>query len=98
MATTDLKVMVKQALEKDAVFFDEAVTRLTDLRFYISRFNANYDDLIVEKIDEYSDRLIELRAGITGPEKKEKIGDGLKHPPKYDKTKPPVAENMAKTS
>ena len=66
MANNDLKTMVKQALEKDAVFFEEAVTRLEDLRFYVSRFGINCDDQLVQQVDAYMSELISLKNRIGG--------------------------------
>lgn len=102
MATTDLKVMVRQALEKGDGFFEEAVTRIEDLRFYISRFNVSYDDLMVERIDRYIHELEQLKSRIIG----EPIGkpsgvkpsEALKQSPKYDKAKPVPVSEAAKTS
>ena len=44
MASSDLKSMAKAALEKNKVFFDEAMEKLADLRFYASRFGGSCDD------------------------------------------------------
>lgn len=70
MANNDLKTMVKQALEKDAVFFEEAVTRMEDLRFYVSRFGGNCDDQLVQQVNEYIKELTNLKRRIVG------AGDG----------------------
>ena len=106
MATTDLKVMVKQSLEKGDAFFEEAVGRMEDLRFYISRFNASYDDLMVEKIDRYIRELEQLKARITGESTDSrttdkplgaKLSESLKQSPKYDKKGPALAVADAKS-
>ena len=101
MATTDLKVMVRQSLEKGDAFFEEAVGRIEDLRFYISRFNVSYDELMTERIDRYIHELEQLKARITGETTGKPPGtrssDALKQSPKYDKARPASASEPIKT-
>ena len=66
MATTDLKNMTKQTLEKNKIFFDEAVSKMEDLRFYASRFGGSCDDLLLKQIDLYIAELQRLRQNISG--------------------------------
>ena len=66
MATTDLKTIAKQTLEKNKVFFDEAVSKLEDLRFYASRFGGSCDELLLKQIDLYISELQQLRRSIAG--------------------------------
>ncbi len=66
MATTDLKTMTKQSLEKNKIFFDEAVSKIEDLRFYASRFGGNCDDLLLKQIDLYIAELQQLKKNISG--------------------------------
>ena len=66
MASTDLKAMAKQALEKNKFFFDEAVSKIEDLRFYASRFGGSCDDLLLKQIDLYIADLQRLRRSIAG--------------------------------
>lgn len=66
MASTDLKAMAKQALEKNRFFFDEAVSKIEDLRFYASRFGGSCDDLLLKQIDLYIADLQRLRRSIAG--------------------------------
>ena len=51
MAASDLKTMTKQSLEKNRIFFDEAISKIEDLRFYASRFGGSCDDLLLKQID-----------------------------------------------
>lgn len=67
MANADLKNMAKQTLEKDKIFFDEAVSKMEDLRFYASRFGGSCDDLLIKQIDLYISELQKLRRSISGP-------------------------------
>lgn len=101
MATTDLKVMARQALEKGDAFFDETVSRIEDLRFYISRFNVSYDELMVERIDRYIHELEQLKARIAGEPAGKPPGarssEALKQSPKYDKTRPNMALEPTKS-
>ena len=53
MAASDLKTMTKQSLEKNRIFFDEAISKIEDLRFYASRFGGSCDDLLLKQIDLY---------------------------------------------
>ena len=66
MASTDLKTMTKQTLEKNKIFFDEALTKIEDLRFYASRFGGSCDDLLLKQIDLYISELQQLRRSISG--------------------------------
>ena len=66
MAASDLKTMTKQSLEKNKVFFDEAISKIEDLRFYASRFGGSCDDLLIKQIDLYISELRQLKASITG--------------------------------
>lgn len=66
MATTDLKNMTKQTLEKNKIFFDEAVSKMEDLRFYASRFGGSCDDLLLKQIDLYIAELQQLKQSISG--------------------------------
>lgn len=66
MASSDLKSMAKAALEKNKVFFDEAMEKLADLRFYASRFGGSCDDLLIKQIDLYIAELQQLRGSISG--------------------------------
>lgn len=66
MATNDLKNMAKQTLEKNKVFFDEAVFKMEDLRFYASRFGGSCDDLLLKQIDLYISELQALKKSISG--------------------------------
>ena len=66
MATTDLKTMTKQTLEKNKVFFDEAISKIQDLRFYAGRFGGSCDDLLLKQIDLYISELQQLRRSIAG--------------------------------
>lgn len=66
MASTDLKNMTKQTLEKNKVFFDEAVSKMEDLRFYASRFGGSCDDLLLKQIDLYISELQNLKKSISG--------------------------------
>ncbi|MBQ9321349.1 MAG: hypothetical protein IJ239_03175 [Eubacterium sp.] len=66
MASTDLKNMTKQTLEKNKVFFDEAVSKMEDLRFYASRFGGSCDDLLLKQIDLYISELQSLKKSISG--------------------------------
>ena len=66
MASTDLKSMTKQSLEKNKIFFDEALTKIEDLRFYASRFGGSCDDLLLKQIDLYISELQQLRRSISG--------------------------------
>ena len=65
MASTDLKSMTKQSLEKNKIFFDEALTKIEDLRFYASRFGGSCDDLLLKQIDLYISELQQLRRSIS---------------------------------
>ena len=66
MAAADLKSMAKQTLEKNKVFFDEAVSKMEDLRFYASRFGGSCDDLLIKQIDLYISELQALKKNISG--------------------------------
>ena len=66
MATTDLRSMTKQTLEKNKIFFDEAVSKMEDLRFYASRFGGSCDDLLLKQIDLYIAELQRLKQNISG--------------------------------
>ena len=66
MATTDLKTMTKQSLEKNKVFFDEAISKIEDLRFYARRFGGSCDDLLLKQIDLYISELQQLKKTIVG--------------------------------
>lgn len=66
MATADLKSMAKQTLEKNKIFFDEAVSKMEDLRFYASRFGGSCDDLLLKQIDLYISELQALKKNISG--------------------------------
>lgn len=66
MATTDLRNMTKQTLEKNKIFFDEAVSKMEDLRFYASRFGGSCDDLLLKQIDLYIAELQRLKQNISG--------------------------------
>ena len=66
MANNDLKNMAKQTLEKNKTFFDEAVSKMEDLRFYASRFGGSCDDLLIKQIDLYISELQQLRRSISG--------------------------------
>lgn len=66
MASTDLKTMAKQTLEKNKVFFDEAISKIQDLRFYAGRFGGSCDDLLLKQIDLYISELQQLRRSIAG--------------------------------
>lgn len=66
MASSDLKSMAKAALEKNKVFFYEAMEKLVDLRFYASRFGGSCDDLLIKQIDLYIAELQQLRSSISG--------------------------------
>ena len=66
MANNDLKIMAKQTLEKNKIFFDEAVSKMEDLRFYASRFGGSCDDLLIKQIDLYISELQQLRRSISG--------------------------------
>lgn len=66
MASTDLKTMTKQTLEKNKVFFDEAISKIQDLRFYAGRFGGSCDDLLLKQIDLYISELQQLRRSIAG--------------------------------
>ncbi len=66
MASTDLKTIAKQTLEKNKVFFDEAVSKIEDLRFYASRFGGSCDELLLKQIDLYITELQQLRHSIAG--------------------------------
>lgn len=65
MANTELKNMVKQTLEKNKVFFDEAVSKMEDLRFYASRFGGSCDELLIKQVDLYVSELQQLRRSIS---------------------------------
>ena len=64
MASSDLKSMAKAALEKNKVFFDEAMEKLADLRFYASRFGGSCDDLLIKhfRFGRQCDPAISIRA------------------------------------
>ena len=66
MANNDLKSMAKQTLVKNKIFFDEAVSKMEDLRFYASRFGGSCDDLLIKQIDLYISELQQLRRSISG--------------------------------
>lgn len=66
MATSDLKTMTKQSLEKNRIFFDEAISKIEDLRFYASRFGGSCDDLLLKQIDLYISELQQLKKTIVG--------------------------------
>lgn len=66
MASNDLKNMAKQTLKKNKIFFDEAVSKMEDLRFYASRFGGSCDDLLIKQIDLYISELQQLRRSISG--------------------------------
>ena len=72
MATTDLKVMAKQKLEENKVFFNEAVAKIEELRFYAGRFGGNCDELILKQIDTYITELKQLRKTIDGKDSEAK--------------------------
>ena len=63
-AANDLKNMAKQTLEKNKIFFDEAVSKMDDLRFYASRFGGSCDDLLLKQIDLYISELQQLKKSI----------------------------------
>ena len=65
-AVNDLKNMAKQTLEKNKIFFDEAVSKMEDLRFYASRFGGSCDDLLLKQIDLYISELQQLKKSISG--------------------------------
>lgn len=65
-AANDLKNMAKQTLEKNKIFFDEAVSKMDDLRFYASRFGGFCDDLLLKQIDLYISELQQLKKSIAG--------------------------------
>jgi len=65
MASTDLKTVTKQAMEKNKVFFDEAINKIKDLRFYASRFGSSCDDLLLKQIDIYIEELQALHQSIS---------------------------------
>ena len=65
-AANDLKNMAKQTLEKNKIFFDEAVSKMDDLRFYASRFGGSCDDLLLKQIDLYISELQQLKKSISG--------------------------------
>ena len=65
-AANDLKNMAKQTLEKNKIFFDEAVSKMEDLRFYASRFGGSCDDLLLKQIDLYIPELQQLKKSISG--------------------------------
>ena len=65
-AANDLKNMAKQTLEKNKIFFDEAVSKMEDLRFYASRFGGSCDDLLLKQIDLYISELQQLKKSISG--------------------------------
>ena len=65
-AANDLKNMTKQTLEKNKIFFDEAVSKMEDLRFYASRFGGSCDDLLLKQIDLYISELQQLKKSISG--------------------------------
>ena len=58
--------MAKQTLEKNKIFFDEAVSKMDDLRFYASRFGGSCDDLLLKQIDLYISELQQLKKSIAG--------------------------------
>ena len=58
--------MTKQTLEKNKVFFDEAISKIQDLRFYAGRFGGSCDDLLLKQIDLYISELQQLRRSIAG--------------------------------
>lgn len=64
-AANDLKNMAKQTLEKNKIFFDEAVSKMEDLRFYASRFGGSCDDLLLKQIDLYISELQQLKKSIS---------------------------------
>ena len=66
MAASDLKTMTKQSLEKNRIFFDEAISKIEDLRFYTSRFGGSCDDLLLKQIDLYISELQQLKKTIVG--------------------------------
>ena len=66
MAASDLKTMTKQSLEKNRIFFDEAISKIEDLRFYASRFGGSCDDLLLKQIDLYISELQQLKNTIVG--------------------------------
>lgn len=66
MATSDLKTMTKQSLERNRIFFDEAISKIEDLRFYASRFGGSCDDLLLKQIDLYISELQQLKKTIVG--------------------------------
>ena len=66
MAASDLKTMTKQSLEKNKIFFDEAISKIDDLRFYASRFGGSCDDLLIKQIDTYIAELQQLKKNIVG--------------------------------
>lgn len=66
MAASDLKTMTKQSLEKNRIFFDEAISKIEDLRFYASRFGSSCDDLLLKQIDLYISELQQLKKTIVG--------------------------------
>ena len=66
MAAADLKNMAKQTLEKNKVFFDEAVSKMEDLRFYAGRFGGSCDDLLLKQIDLYISELQAMKKNISG--------------------------------
>ena len=66
MATSDLKTMTKQSLEKNRIFFDEAISKIEDLRFYASRFGGSCDELLLKQIDLYISELQQLKKTIVG--------------------------------
>ena len=65
-AANDIKNMAKQTLEKNKIFFDEAVSKMEDLRFYASRFGGSCDDLLLKQIDLYISELQQLKKSIAG--------------------------------
>lgn len=66
MATSDLKNMTRQALEKNKVFFDESIAKMQDLRFYAGHFGGSCDELLIKQIDLYISELKQLRQSIVG--------------------------------
>ena len=66
MAASDLKTMTKQSLEKNRIFFDEAISKIEDLRFYASRFGGSCADLLLKQIDLYISELQQLKRTIVG--------------------------------
>ena len=66
MATSDLKTMTKQSLERNRIFFDEAISKIEDLRFYASRFGGSCDELLLKQIDLYISELQQLKKTIVG--------------------------------